>query len=97
MLLSLQQQDRFVVQKILGEGSFSKLFAAHDNLTGETVALKVEKTNKSKKVLQFEYQVLKSLQGNHCYSFLGLSCICPVYEFIESRWSRERMQILEGQ
>ena len=34
-----------------------------DNLRKEVVALKVEKADKSKKVLIFEYQVLKALQG----------------------------------
>lgn len=29
----------------------------------ETVALKVEKPGKSKKVLELEYQILKTLQG----------------------------------
>jgi hypothetical protein len=40
------------------------------------VALKVEKADKSKKVLVFEYQVLKHLQG--------LPNICKIYEFVES-------------
>ncbi len=47
-----------------------------DKQRKEIVALKVEKADKPKKVLLFEYQVLKQLQG--------LPHICPVYEFIES-------------
>jgi predicted Ser/Thr protein kinase len=39
------------------------LYAAHDNIRNETVALKVEKADKAKKVLLFEYKVLKDLQG----------------------------------
>ena len=63
MLVTLQQQNRFDVKKVLGEGSFSKLYAAFDRLTGKSVALKVEKLDKPKKVLKSEYQVLKNLQG----------------------------------
>jgi len=63
MLLTFQQQNRFDVKKVLGEGSFSNLYAAFDNLIKETVALKVEKSDKSKKVLKSEYQILKNLQG----------------------------------
>ena len=39
------------------------IYSAYDNLKKENVALKVEKADKSKKVLMFEYQVLKNLQG----------------------------------
>jgi predicted Ser/Thr protein kinase len=45
---------------LLNEGV---LYSALDKYTGETVALKIEKADKSKKILQFEYQVLKKLQG----------------------------------
>ena len=52
------------------------------------VALKVEKADKSKKVLIFEYQVLKNLQGISSYHnphpIIGLPNICKTYEFVES-------------
>lgn len=52
------------------------------------VALKVEKADKSKKVLTFEYQVLKNLQGTSpmpvATENIGLPNVCPVYDFIQS-------------
>ncbi len=54
------------------------------------VALKVEKADKSKKVLIFEYQVLKNLQGiafpivPNIKPSLGLPNICKIYDFVES-------------
>lgn len=72
-MLSLPKfPPRFAIKKKLGEGAFSKLwpgkplgdlYSALDNETGELVALKVEKSDKSKKVLQLEYQILSALQG----------------------------------
>lgn len=44
-----------------------------------SVALKVEKADKSKKILLFEYQVLRDLQG--------LPNVCITYEFVESAQS----------
>lgn len=43
-------------------------------MDGAQVALKVEKPDKNRKVLTFEYQVLKNLQG--------LPTVCKVYEFV---------------
>lgn len=49
------------------------------------VALKVEKADKSKKVLMFEHQVLNHLQGKfYIQLFLGLPNIAPIYGFVES-------------
>lgn len=52
------------------------------------VALKVEKADKSKKVLLFEYQVLRHLQCKitikYIFYYVGLPNICKIYEFIES-------------
>ena len=50
-------------------------YSAYDSSRDETVALKIEKPNKSKRILALEYQILKSLQH--------LPHICPVYEFID--------------
>jgi len=52
-----------MVKKQLGQGSFSTIYSAYDNVRKEWVALKVEKADKSKKILMFEYQVLRNLQG----------------------------------
>ena len=62
------------------------IYSAIDKLRKEVVALKIEKADKSKKVLIFEYQVLKQLQGTLYIpqSALGLPHICPVYDFVES-------------
>ena len=40
------------------------IYSAYDNVRKEVVAMKVEKADKSKKVLMFEYQALKKLQGS---------------------------------
>ena len=51
------------------------------------VALKVEKADKSKKVLMFEHQVLSHLQGSFISKlFLGLPNIAPIYGFVESEY-----------
>lgn len=66
--------SRFVIKKQLGQGSFSKetlgdevgtIYSAYDYTRKEYVALKVEKADKSKKILMFEHQVLRNLQGKH--------------------------------
>ncbi len=71
MFAPQEHQGRFLIKKQLGQGSFSTLcphtlgtiYSAADYVRKETVALKVEKADKSKKVLMFEFQVLKNLQG----------------------------------
>ena len=72
--------SRFTLKKELGQGSFSTIVSAYDHLINEKVALKIEKIDKSKKILQFEYKVLKYIQG--------LPHICSVYDFIESKDSQ---------
>jgi predicted Ser/Thr protein kinase len=62
---------RFEIKEKIGEGSFSinqiviigKVFKAFDNITNQEVALKVEKEDKNKKILKFEYDILQDLQG----------------------------------
>lgn len=67
--------DRFTLIKQMGSGSFSKLiiqlnsgigtiYSAEDRLRREKVALKIEKPDKPKRVLMFEFDVLKQIQGN---------------------------------
>jgi len=66
--------------------SIGTIYSAQDNHRNEMVALKIEKADKSKKVLIFEYQVLKNLQGIAlpCSASLDLPNICKIYDFIES-------------
>lgn len=52
-------KDHLVI-KILIKG---KSFRAYDNKLKQEVALKVEKENKNKKILKFEYEILKALQS----------------------------------
>jgi predicted Ser/Thr protein kinase len=69
----MESIGRFEMKEMLGEGSFSnlysniliigKIFHAYDNKLKMDVALKVEKEDKNKKILKFEYEILKSLQG----------------------------------
>jgi len=76
--------SRFIIKKLLGEGAFSTLYSAFDNVRKEVVALKVEKPGKPKKVLRLEYQILNNLQGTLSPYIEGLEHICPIYEFIEN-------------
>lgn len=73
----MKPNDRFLLLKQLGQGSFSiylnfikdafifvgTIFSAEDKLRNEKVAVKIEKPDKSKRILMFEYDVLKQLQG----------------------------------
>ena len=61
--------SRFEVKEMLGEGSFSiiiinqgKIYKATDNVAKNDVALKIEKEDKSKKILKLEYEILNDLQ-----------------------------------
>jgi serine/threonine protein kinase len=74
----------------MGEGTFSnyfnnlgKIFNAYDNQLNLNVALKIEKEDKSKKILEFEYDVLKDLQGN-CIINLDIPSVPRVYDFVEN-------------
>lgn len=51
------------VLSVLFPLTIGTLYAAYDNILKDTVALKIEKADKAKKVLLFEYKVLKDLQG----------------------------------
>ena len=70
---------RFHMKNQLGEGSFSifyfnfnigKIFEAYDNKLKKIVALKVEKEDKNKKILKFEYEILKNLQGKNLILYI---------------------------
>jgi predicted Ser/Thr protein kinase len=49
---------------------------------GKDVALKIEKKDKNKNILLFEYQVLKQLEGKRFLTRSGLKHICNVYDFV---------------
>lgn len=67
--------DRFIIRHKLGQGTFSKLslltiwlclgyiYEAYDKVLKQDVAIKVEKKDKNKNILIFEYQVLNQLKG----------------------------------
>jgi predicted Ser/Thr protein kinase len=59
----------------LGQGSFSIIYSALDLKNNQKVVLKVEKPDKSKRILIFEYDTLQQLQG--------LPNTCEVFEFVE--------------
>jgi predicted Ser/Thr protein kinase len=40
-----------------------KIYQAYDKYMEREVALKVEKVDKHKKILKFEYEILRNLQG----------------------------------
>ena len=65
------KSNRFIVKKQLGEGSFSKywikegkIFRSYDKFNNKDVALKIEKEDKSKHILKYEYIILRDLQSN---------------------------------
>jgi predicted Ser/Thr protein kinase len=60
----------------LGAGTFSQIFEAHDRLLNKRVALKIEKKDKSKDILLFEYNVLQALKG--------LKHVCQVYDYVKN-------------
>jgi serine/threonine protein kinase len=59
----METHNRFDIKQQLGEGSFSKIYQAYDKHLKREVALKVEKEDKHKKILKFEYEILRNLQG----------------------------------
>lgn len=60
---------------VLSYATLGTTYSAFDFQRNETVALKIEKPDKPKRILSFEYQILQSLQN--------LPHICPVYEFVD--------------
>lgn len=74
----IKVSDRFILGKKLGQGTFSKhknsmnrvlmryvgfIYEAFDKQMQRHVALKVEKKDKNKNILMFEYSVLGYLKG----------------------------------
>ncbi|CDW83244.1 serine threonine protein kinase [Stylonychia lemnae] len=57
--------DRFNIGKKLGQGTFSYIYEAFDKTLKQNVALKIEKKDKNKNILIFEFSVLNMLKGNN--------------------------------
>lgn len=55
---TVRVSDRFEVKQKLGQGTFSFIYQAYDSSLRKDVALKVEKKDKNKSILIFEYNVL---------------------------------------
>jgi predicted Ser/Thr protein kinase len=53
--------QRFKIGQELGSGSFSTIYQAFDYKRSKHVAIKMEKPDKAKRILQQEYQFLKKL------------------------------------
>ncbi len=58
----------------IGEGAFSFLYRAYDYRLNKQVALKIEKNNKKKSVLENEFKIYNDLKN--------LSCIPKIYNYI---------------
>eukprot|EP01112_Ceratiomyxa_fruticulosa_P016995 TRINITY_DN5216_c0_g2_i2.p1 TRINITY_DN5216_c0_g2~~TRINITY_DN5216_c0_g2_i2.p1 ORF type:complete len:522 (-),score=74.99 TRINITY_DN5216_c0_g2_i2:62-1627(-) len=56
-------KGRWKVLKKIGAGAFGEIYSAKNIITGEMVAIKVERTDSKKQVLKLEVAVLKKLQG----------------------------------
>ena len=55
--------QRYKIGQELGSGSFSTIYEALDYKKQRRVAIKMEKPDKAKRILQQEYQFLKRLLG----------------------------------
>jgi len=73
---TLKISERFNLKQKLGQGTFSFIYQAYDQVLKKDVALKVEKKDKNKSILVFEYNVLVSLKG--------LKHVCNVYDFVKN-------------
>lgn len=72
--ISTYENPRFTLKEELGSGSFSNWFSvisigviyrAYDGLLKKHVALKIEKSDKAKRILKSEYEFLLRLKGNY--------------------------------
>jgi serine/threonine protein kinase len=72
----IKVSDRFVLSKKLGQGTFSFIYEAFDTIMQRNVALKIEKKDKNKNILMFEYNVLNCLKG--------LKHVCSAYDFVKN-------------
>ena len=65
-----------MLKQKLGQGTFSFIYQAFDSTLNKDVALKVEKKDKNKSILLFEYNVLLALKG--------LKHVCDVHDFVKN-------------
>lgn len=76
-----------MIKNKLGQGTFSIIYEAFDRQQNMNVALKIEKKDKQKTILLFEYHVLQSLVGKYptppnSLCLIGLPHICTFYDFV---------------
>ena len=58
---------RYTIGPQIGQGAFGNIFTARDNETGLIYAIKNESTSAERKTLEFEYKILKRIQGSHYF------------------------------
>ncbi|XP_062607865.1 rho-associated protein kinase 2-like isoform X2 [Saccostrea cucullata] len=65
-------KERWKVVRKIGGGGFGEIYEGIDQVTKESVALKLESAKQAKQVLKMEVAVLKKLQGqDHVCRFIG--------------------------
>lgn len=65
------------------------IYEAYDKVLKKNVALKIEKKDKNKSILIFEFNVLKILNGKLKIRLIprlciGLSHVCNAYDFVKN-------------
>lgn len=56
--------DRFTVYKKIGSGGYGDIYSVHDSESDEMCAMKVEFLSSEKQGLQFELEIMRSIQGS---------------------------------
>jgi serine/threonine-protein kinase len=99
-------EERYVLGEMLGEGSMGRVFAAHDNVLGIDVAVKMmhEELVKSRWHVQrfsSEASIAAHILSTHAVKSLGLAVTregvpCIIYEHLDGETLRERIQRCGG-
>ena len=71
--------------KLLGKGSFGKIYSGKNNITGEEIAIKVEPLGEDLSQLKYEYKIYKILQGGYGFP--------KIYQYLEE--TRNNILIME--